>query len=120
MFARFTRMVPLFVILGILALIIYVVVSYQKSPNRAKEVLISLFTGITGGISVFFALASLYAWFENNADIFDLFFSFFIAALLVFGLVQVCRMVFYKNHPSYRYKASQARVNSRFNWRWKK
>ena len=59
--ARLSRVIPLVIALAAIAAVIYLVVTYRHSPARAKEVLIRVFTWLTGIISGFFALASA-AW----------------------------------------------------------
>ena len=108
MVARLIRMLPLLVILAVLAGIIYLVVSYRESPNRAKEVLIKSFLVITGALSAFFLLISLYALLEQNSAVFDLFFAFFVAAAICLVITLICRYVFLKHHPNYRKKRMKA------------
>lgn len=104
MVARLLRMLPLFVILAVLAVIIYLVVSYRQSPNRAKEVLLKIFLVITGVLTGVFLLGSLYALLDGNTAAFELVFACFIAALICLVITLVCRYVFLKHHPSYRKK----------------
>ena len=49
MIARLSRIVPMLILLAVLAGIVYLVMAYRHSPNRAKEILIKMFTVITGG-----------------------------------------------------------------------
>lgn len=118
MVARLFRTLPLLAVLAVVAAIIYVVVSWKHSPARAKEILIRAFTVITGVITGLFALASLYAWFEHNADVFDLFFTFFLAAALALVVTQVCRAVFLRHNPAYRLKPMKAKPVRRWPWDW--
>lgn len=55
MIARLSRIVPMLILLAVLAGIVYLVMAYRHSPNRAKEILIKMFTVITGGLSAFFS-----------------------------------------------------------------
>ena len=59
--ARLSRSVPLIIALVVLAIIIYLVVTYRHSPARAKEVLIQVFTWVCGVLSALFGVASVYA-----------------------------------------------------------
>ncbi len=104
MIARLSRVVPMLVLLAALAGIVYLVVAYRHSPNRAKEILIRGFTAITGALSAFFLLACLYSWFERNEPVFDLAVSFLITALIGLVVTRVCRAVFLRHHPDYRRK----------------
>lgn len=104
MIARLSRIVPMLILLAVLAGIVYLVMAYRHSPNRAKEVLITLFTGLTGALSGFFLLVSAYAWFEHNEAVFDLGFSFLVTALIGLAVTRICRAVFLRHHPSYRKK----------------
>ncbi len=63
-----------------------------------------MFTVITGGLSAFFLLVSVYAWFEHNEAVFDLALSFLVTALIGLGVTFICRAVFLRHHPSYRKK----------------
>ena len=104
MIARLSRIVPMLILLAVLAGIVYLVMAYRHSPNRAKEILIKMFTVITGGLSAFFLLVSVYAWFEHNKAVFDLALSFLVTALIGLGVTFICRAVFLRHHPSYRKK----------------
>ena len=61
--ARLLQSVPLVIALVVLAIVVYVFVAWVKSPLRAKEILIKLFTVIKIVLSFAFGLASLYAFF---------------------------------------------------------
>ena len=120
MIARLSRIVPLLIVLAVVALVVYLVATYRYSPSRAKEILIKMFTVITGAVSAFFGIVSLYAWFERNAAVFDLAFSFLVTGLIALGVTQVCRAVFLKHHPAYRKKPMKAkRLGDRFGRRRK-
>lgn len=107
--ARLSRIVPLLVILAVVAGIVYLVVAWRSSPNHAKEVLIKLFTVITGALAGFFALVSLYAWAERNMAVLDLAASFCIAALICLGITRLCRATFVRHHPDWGRKPMKAR-----------
>ena len=93
MIARLSRIVPLLILLAVVAGVVYLVVAYRHSPNRAKEILIKLFTVLTGALSVFFLLVSAYAWFEHNDAVFDLAFSFLITVLIGLVVTRICRAI---------------------------
>lgn len=104
MVARLSRVIPMLLVLALVAAVVYVFVAYTKSPLRAKEVLIKMFLAITGALSVFFGLFTLYSLFESNEGVFDLAFSFLLTALIGLGVTLLCRWRFLKNHPNYRLK----------------
>ncbi len=101
---RLYRVLPLLVILAILAVIIYLVVSWRYTPAKAKEVLIRCFTVLSAALSVFFVLATLYAWLEGNSFVADFFITLLVATLVLLGVTYLCRWRFLKNHPNYRWK----------------
>ena len=109
MFVRLFRMLPVYIFLGVLAVVIYFVVAARQSPVRAKEVLIKVFLVITGVLSALCLLGSLYALADGHSAAFELIFAFFIASLVCLGITLVCRYVFLKHHPSYRTKPMRSR-----------
>lgn len=104
MVARLSRIVPLLIVLAVVAGIVYLVAAWRYSPNRGKEILIRLFTWLTGALSVVFLLISLYALLDGNALILDLGASFLVAALIGLGITRICRAVFVRNHPGWKQK----------------
>lgn len=107
-FARIFRSLPLVILLIIVAVAVYFIVVYRSSPNRAKEVLIRLFTGIGIALTAFFSLACLYALLEHNDTAFDFALGFLVVAILTLVIARVCRAVFLKHNPKYRKKATKA------------
>ena len=106
--ARLSRVIPLVIALAAIAAVIYLVVTYRHSPARAKEVLIRVFTWITGVLSVFFGLA--------NAGVLDLGASFLVVALVGLAITRWCNHLFLKHHPSYKKKPVKAAVKRRWPW----
>ena len=104
MVARLSRVIPMLLVLALVAAVVYVFVAYTKSPLRAKEVVIKMFLAITGVLSAFFGLLTLYSLFESNEGVFDLAVSFLLTALVGLGITLLCRWRFLKNHPNYRLK----------------
>ena len=104
MVARLSRIVPLLIVLAVVAGLVYLVAAWRHSPNRGKEILIRLFTWLTGALSVVFLLISLYALLDGNALILDLGASFLVAALIGLGITRICRAVFVRNHPGWKQK----------------
>ncbi len=113
MVARLSRVIPMLLVLAVAAAVVYVFVAYTKSPLRAKEVVIKMFLAITGALSVFFVLFTLYSLFESNEGVFDLAVSFLITALVGLGITLLCRWRFLKNHPNYRIKPDRASARGR-------
>lgn len=114
-FVRLTRIFPLLIFLGVVAGLVYLVALFKYSPPRAKEILIWLFTWLTGILSAFFGLATLYALFEQNVWVFDLMVSFFATVLVGLAVTRICNHVFLKNHPEYKKKPQKA-TTKRFPW----
>ena len=114
--ARLSRIVPLVILLGLAAGVIYLVVTYRHSPARAKEVLISAFTWICGVLSAFFALASAYAFFDNAPAVLDLTLSFLAVTLIGLGITRLANYRFLKHNPNYRKKRLTATTHRRWPW----
>lgn len=114
--ARLSRTIPLLIILGVFAAILYMVVTYRESPNRAKEVLIKVFTVLMGGLSVFFALLTLYAILESNVAVAEFWGTFMAVTLVGLAITRFCRHRFIKNNPNYRFAPSKARVIHQRPW----
>lgn len=114
--ARLSRTIPLLIILAVLAAVIYVVVSYRRSPARAKEVLIKVFSWLCGALAAFFGIVSLYAAFESNVAVLELTASFAAVGLVGFGVARWCNHVFLKNNPHYKSKSQKAKTKHRWPW----
>lgn len=106
---RLLQSLPLVIFLIVLAIVIYFVVSWLRSPTRAKEVLIQFFTVLNLILSGFFLLASAYALFEHNQPVLELTGSFLVVALIALGITRVCRWRFVKHHPHYKDKSVHVR-----------
>ena len=116
MVARLSRIIPLLLVLAVVAGIVYLVATFKYSPSRAKEILIKMFTWLTGALSAFFLLATLYALFERNDAVFDLAASFLATTLIGLAITRICNAVFLKHHPDYRHKPMKATKELRFPW----
>lgn len=116
MIVRLYRIIPLLLVLAVIAGVVYVVVSFKRSPSRAKEVLIGVFTWLTIILSAFFLLVTLYALFEGNDAVFDLAASFLATTLIGLAITRICNAVFLKHHPDYRHKPMKATKELRFPW----
>lgn len=108
--ARLSRSLPLVIALVVLAVVIYMVVTYVHSKARAKEVLIRVFTILCSAIAVFFALASLYAVADGNQPVLELAASFAVVGVVGLVITRICDHVFKKNNPHYRSKAQKVTV----------
>lgn len=112
--AGLSRSLPLVIALIILAIVIYLFVSWWKTPTRAKEIMIKIFLVICSAIAVIFLLISGYAALDHNMPVLELALS--CAAVGVVGLLitLICRYVFRKNHPHYKYEPNaKAKTNPR-------
>ena len=101
---RLSRSLPLMIVLVVLAIILYFVISYFRSPMKAKEMLIKVFLVLCSIISIFFILASLYALVDGNEPVLELAASFAGVGIVGLIITLICRYVFLKHHPHYRAK----------------
>ena len=108
MVVRLVRMWPLLVLLAMLAGIIYLVVTFRHTPERAKEVLIAVFTWFTSIISLL----------DGNEPVLDLAVSCLILAGVLLGVTLLCRWRFLRNHPNYRWKPMKAKIIHGKRWPW--
>ena len=92
--ARLSRILPLLAILAFIAAVVYVVMSFRYSSERAKATLIQVFTWMMGGLSVAFALVTVYALFEQNVAVVELFATFMATTLVGLGITRICNAVF--------------------------
>ena len=100
MFARLSRIVPMLIVLAVVAAIVYIVAAWRYSPNRAKELLIRIFTAITGAVSAFFLLVCAYAWLEAQRRPCSICRScFLLTALIGLAVTRICRAVFLRHKP---------------------
>ena len=111
---RLIQSLPLVIALVVLAVVVYVVVSWAQSPQRAKEVLIKLFLVLSGVLSIGSALATLYGVLEHNENATWFFAAFLIVGLVALLITLICRWRFRTNHPHYRSKP----LFSRTKWRY--
>lgn len=108
MIARLSRIIPLIIILAIVAAIVYLVATWRYSPNKAKEILIRVFTWFTGILSAALALICVYVLLDGNWTVFELTAGFLATALIALGITGICRAVFVHHHPNYKKKAQKA------------
>lgn len=116
---RLYRILPLLAVLAVVAAIVYLVVSFRSSPNRAKELMTKMFTWICGVLTILFGLAALYAIGESNAAVAELFGSFAATTLIGLLVTRWCRHVFVRHHPNYGSKTTaDAEVINPKPWWW--
>ena len=107
---RLYRILPLLVLLAVVAAVVYVIMSFRYSSQRAKATLITVFTWLTAILSVVFALATAYALFERNDTVIELAGSCLATTLLGLAITRLCNWRFRKNHPRYGEKVAQATI----------
>lgn len=87
--AGLTRSLPLVIALVVLAIVVYFIISWVKSPMKAKEILIKLFLILCSAISIFFVLASIYALVEDNTAVFELAASCAVVGVVIETIKQI-------------------------------
>ena len=107
---RLMQCLPLVVTLVVLACLIYLVVAYTQSPNRAKEVLIKVFTALNGTLSIALGLVCLYCLAEGNQGMLEFFGMFLAVAVAALLITRICRAVFVHRHPNYEFKRVHAHI----------
>lgn len=107
---RLYRIIPLLVLLAIVAAIVYAIMSFRYSSERAKATLIKVFTWLTIALSAFFALVTLYAVFEHNDTVIELAGSCLAVTAIGLVITRICNRVFRKNHPRYGEGVSKATI----------
>lgn len=107
---RLYRILPLLVLLAVVAAIVYIIMSFRYSSERAKAVLITVFTWLCAILSVFFAIVTLYALFEHNQTVIELAGSCLAVTLIGLIITRICNRVFRKNHPRYGEEVARATI----------
>ena len=107
---RLYRILPLLVLLAVIAAVVYVIMSFRYSSDRAKATLITVFTWLTAALSVIFALGTIYALFEQNQTVIELAGSLLATTLIGLGITRLCNHIFKKNHPHYGEEVAQATI----------
>ncbi len=107
---RLYRILPLLVLLAVVAVVVYLIMSFRYSSERAKATLITVFTWLCGILSVFLAIVTLYALLEQNQPVIELAGS--CLAVTVIGLIvtRICNHIFRKNHPRYGEDVAKATI----------
>lgn len=107
---RLYRILPLLIVLAVVAVAVYLIMSFRYSSDRAKATLIRVFFWLNAVLSVGFALITAYALLERNQAVTELFGSCLAVTLIGLAVTLVCRAVFRKNHPRYGEKVTQATI----------
>lgn len=107
---RLYRILPFLILLAVVVLIAYLIMSFRYTSEKAKATLIKFLTWLFSILSVLLGLITLYALFEQNQPVIELFGS--CVAITVIGLVvtRICNAVFRKNHPRYGEPVAKATV----------
>lgn len=104
MLVRIYRMIPLLIVLAVVTGIVYAVASLKYTPPRAKEIVIRFLTWVNIILTAFFGLAALYALFEKNDMVMELFACFAVVTVLGLIITRICNAVFLKHNPAYRHR----------------
>ena len=107
---RLYRILPLLVLLAVVAVVVYLIMSFRYSSDKAKAVLIKVFTWLCAVLSVAFGIITLYALFEQNQPVIELSGSCLAVTLIGLAITRVCNHVFHKNHPHYGEQVTQATI----------
>ena len=116
---RLYRILPLLVVMTVVAVVVYLIMSFRYSSDKAKAVLIKVFTWLCAVLSVAFGIVTLYAVFEQNTPVIELAGSCLAVTLIGLVITRICNVVFRKNHPRYGEEVAQATfvnesISSRF------
>lgn len=101
---RLYRALPLLIVLGILAVLIYLIVSWRHTPTHGKLALIKVFTILNGGLTAFLGLATVYAVLDGNEFVADFFFWCGVMTAVLLAITLLCRRWFLRKHPNFRWK----------------
>jgi Na+/melibiose symporter-like transporter len=84
--------------------------SFRYSSERAKAVLIRVFTWLCAILSVAFGVITVYALFEHNDPVVELFGSCLAVTLIGLVITRICNAIFRKNHPHYGEDVARATI----------
>ena len=107
---RLYRILPLLILLAVIAAVVYLIMSFRYSSERAKAVLIRVFTWLCAILSVAFGIITVYALFEHNEPVIELAGSCLATTLVGLIITRICNHVFRKNHPHYGEQVAQATI----------
>ena len=107
---RLYRLLPFLILLAVVILIAYLIMSFRYSSEKAKATLIRFLTWLFGILSILVGLVTLYALFERNQPVIELFGSCLAITLIGLVVTRICNVVFRKNHPNYGEQVSKATI----------
>jgi len=107
---RLYRILPLLVLLAVVAVVVYLIMSFRYSSERAKATLIKVFTWLCGILSVFLAIVTLYALLEQNQPVIELAGSCLAVTVIGLFVTRICNHIFRKNHPRYGEDVAKATI----------
>lgn len=107
---RLYRILPLLIVLAVVAVAVYLIMSFRYSSDKAKAVLIKVFTWLCAILSIAFGVVTLYALFEQNQPVIELAGSCLAVTLIGLGVTRICNAIFRKNHPRYGEEVAQATI----------
>ena len=107
---RLYRILPLLVVMAVVAVVVYLIMSFRYSSDKAKAILIKVFTWLCGILSIAFAIITVYALFEQNQPVIELFGSCVAVTLIGLVVTRICNAVFRKNHPLYGESVAKATI----------
>ena len=107
---RLYRILPFLILLAVVVLIAYLIMSFRYTSEKAKATLITFLTWLFGILSVALGLITLYALFEHNGPVIELFGSCVAITLIGLVVTRICNAIFRKNHPHYGEPVAKATV----------
>ena len=107
---RLYRILPLLVLMAVVAVVVYLIMSFRYSSDKAKAVLIKVFTWLCIVLSVAFGIVTIYALFEQNQPVIELAGSCLLVSVIGLVITRICNRVFRKNHPHYGEEVAQATI----------
>lgn len=107
---RLYRILPLLILLAVVAVVVYLIMSFRYSSEKAKATLITVFTWLCGVLSMVFGIITLYAAFEGNQPVLELTGSCLAVSLIGLAITRICNYVFRKNHPRYGKVVAKATI----------
>lgn len=107
---RLYRILPFLILLAVVIAIAYLIMSFRYTSERAKATLIKFLTWLFGILSIILGLVTLYAIFEHNEPVIELFGSCLAITLIGLVVTRICRAVFRKNHPRYGEEVAKATI----------
>lgn len=98
------RMMPLEILIGIIAVIGYLILSEKKGSSVAKEFFIKLVLYVNAFFSIALIIITLYAILDNNLAVIELSGACLALCLIAYFIALICKRIFLKNRPRYPWK----------------